>query len=90
MKFVSFNINDHVKVKLTDDGKEILRGNHAKLMNFYAKAPLIKIDPLKIEVDEEGYTRFQMWELMYEFGGHVGLGALVPFETTIQVEVKDE
>jgi hypothetical protein len=52
---LSMNLNQHVKVKLTDRGKEILR--------------LAKRD--YFEADEEGFHRFQFWIFIEIFGSHM-------------------
>ena len=36
--------------------------------------------------DKEGWYRFQLWELMQKFGGHMYNGCEVPFETGIRIE----
>jgi hypothetical protein len=59
-----FNLNDDVKVKLTDHGRDLL-----------AKKRRLTRQP-----DEAGYTKFQLWELMNIFGEHFYNGCSIPFE----------
>jgi hypothetical protein len=59
-----FNLNDDVKVKLTDHGRDLL-----------AKKRRLTQQP-----DEAGYTKFQLWELMNIFGEHLYNGCSIPFE----------
>jgi hypothetical protein len=62
----AININEWVKVKLTDYGWEVLweRGH-----NIYVKT------------DAEGYSKFQLWDLMNIFGHTLYLGnPKAPFE----------
>jgi len=76
---IQFNINDHVRVKLTDLGRQILIKNHIELFGSQDKykAP---------EEDAEGWSRWQLWELMQELGNSCYNGCNVPFETTIILE----
>lgn len=79
---MEFNINDIVKVKLTDVGLRIHK-ERWKVLNkrnpsvFHSYSPPV--------VDENGYTRYQMWELMERYGSAVGLAKHLPFETEIVI-----
>jgi len=84
MKMMKFNINDYVKVKLTPFGVEILARKHAELKKEYPSLHEFKM-PV---IDSEGYTKYQMWHLMQDFGDCLGFGTL-PFETTIDIEFKE-
>ncbi len=70
-----FNINNIVKVKITDRGVELLA--------FYYLGRQIDAVPLKI--DENGYSEFQLWELFKIFGEHIHAGCVLPFETEILI-----
>ena len=60
------NLNSEVIIKLTDYGKEILKSQG--ILNT-------------VGIDENGYSSFQMWELMHYFGSHMFIGDTeVPFE----------
>lgn len=91
MEKIHFNINNYVWVKLTDLGKEILKKNHDELQslidNSGGKCILEFNHP---ETNENGYSKFQLWALMAEFGNHLYLGCIPPFEPNILFEVKDE
>lgn len=65
-----FNFNDFVKVRLTDYGRDVL----AMKMNSRTSTP---------ETDADGYTKFQLWELMNVFGEHLCNGRPVPFNPNI-------
>lgn len=69
-----FNINQKVKVKLTDFGKNILD-------TYFAE---INISPIhyscRYKADKLGYITFQMWDLMSIFGEHICMGAPICFE----------
>lgn len=72
--FAPFNINEEVKVKLTQKGIDIYE-------NYYSRFGTENNGP---RIDENGYTGFQLWTLMKIYGGHLFMGSLEePFETTI-------
>ena len=64
-EYIAVNLNDYIKVKLNDKGKDLYDGRH----DHFTKALLEKLDIKKLEVDEEGYSRFQLHEFMEIFGG---------------------
>lgn len=71
------NINEYVKVKLTEEGFAILRQQHKDFWESVGKPDHKHIEP---KVDEEGYSKFQLHVLMNQFGGYMRLGRLSPFE----------
>ena len=85
MKLVNFNINHYVRVKLTKRGIGELKKQHIELRDMFKKIPDYK-DPI---VDEDGYTSYQMWELMLKFGHIMFAGTNMPFETEIMFEVEE-
>lgn len=68
---IKVNINDVIKVKLTDLGKEIVQKNFDELQAWYPTIPLQTIYP----IDDDGYTEFQLWAFMSIFGEHLYNGA---------------
>jgi hypothetical protein len=76
---MKFNINNYVLVKLTDCGRKILDDQHNEL-----KKSLPDAEPL-FKLDEDGWCKIQLWELMSIFGGHLFNGCRIPFETTIEL-----
>lgn len=84
MKKIKFNINDNVYVKLTNEGKRAYQEYRSKydLNALGIKAPTVK--------KENGYSVFQMWEVMQIFGPYIYMGCPVPFETEIKLGVVDE
>lgn len=77
---MKFNINFYVRVKLTDEGRRIHRENWDKLFSL---KPGFEYRPPK--EDEDGWSKFQLWELMREFGESVGCGMECPFDTEIDI-----
>lgn len=83
---VNFNINDYVRVKLTERGFEILKKDAEEFRRLYPTALLGAYVPPK--VDAEGYSKFQLWHLMKEFGPHITMGTVPPFGTIIDIGPK--
>jgi len=77
-----FNVNDYVKVKLTEAGINELRNQHEEL-----KKRGYEGDFKTPEVDENGYTKYQLHYLMNLFGHLMHLGFCVPFETEILIDI---
>lgn len=68
-----FNINDNVYVRLTARGRSILLENAQPVPASASNA--------------DGYTRWQLWDLMQTFGKYLFNGSIVPFETDIKLDV---
>ena len=87
----SFNINNTVKVKLTEQGKKLLERDHNE---FWGSRGILRDHPYKPhEEDENGYVKFQLWSLMYQLGKYCILGCEPPFDTVILIDdgdLKDE
>lgn len=80
--YTAFNINCHVKVKLTDKGLELLKFQHDKwLLMFKSHGEFV---PPK--TDEYGYVTYQFWDFMETFGPTIQFGFKPLFETTILLE----
>ena len=52
------NLNNKIKVKLTEAAKTYLANRHAKLFGEYSKFTLPK----------EGYSEWQLWDFIGHFG----------------------
>ncbi len=65
---MQINLNDRVRVRLTDEGRRIYRDWWLALS---AANCISKYFP-PVEVD--GVSQFQLWELMNIFGSHVYMG----------------
>lgn len=76
-----FNINNSVRVKLTEYGRECLRKNHNQLFEGSTVRP--EYSPPKEDAD--GWSEWQLWCLMSEIGPHISLGFNPPFETEIEI-----
>ena len=83
---IKFNMNYNVRVRLTEEGHNILRQNYEELYSNVPEA-LIKYPYREKEVDGDGYSEFHLWELMKEFGEHCYMGNMnLPFHTTFLID----
>jgi len=81
-----FNINEHVYVKLTEYGKAV----HKKTHDDLCKELNLNINYYQKKENEDGYSAWQLHELMRAFGGYMTLGGELLFSTTIKIEVKSK
>lgn len=83
---VKINLNDEVKVKLTDFGMQILKQRHDELNNMI-KASGGRGTEFVLRIDEDGYYKTQLHNLMYIFGEYTSIGAKgLPFETNMIIK----
>lgn len=81
---MKFNINDTIKIKLNEKGKQILQKEYGEL-----NAKLPAGCKWKFELpkeDENGYSSWQLWSVMGRFGPHIYLGCEVPFDAEILLD----
>lgn len=85
-KLVQFNINinDNVRVKLTPHGRSILAQRHAEMLKLY---PSLRHEYPPHKEDAQGWSEWQMWDLMHTFGPHIYLGCDNPIDATIEIPV---
>ena len=83
---MKFNINDYVRVKLTDLGRYIYYHQYDELNKIYGKQVCEPSYPKEVD----GWYRAQLWSIMELFGPHIGMGKLNVFETIIEIEVEDD
>ena len=67
---MKINLNDSIRVKLTDLGKDIYYHQYDDT-NRIAGKEIIK--PHMPKVDDEGKTRFALWEFIQLYGEHIGM-----------------
>ena len=82
-RFRDVNLNENIKVKLTDKGKEIYR-------NYYHDIDVNDEDVPTLEVDKEGYCEFQLWHFMRIFGEHFYMGGCSPCETNVKIQIREK
>lgn len=85
---MTFNINDNVKVRLTEHGHEILKKRYDELTSGM---PIFKsVYPFqRPEEDSDGWSEWPLWDLMYQFGKHTYNGSDLPFHTIIRIDDAD-
>ena len=64
------NLNESIKVRLTDYGKDIYYHQFDKLNERLNKEVCKPSFP---KVDEDGYTRFQLWCFIELYGNYIGM-----------------
>ena len=67
---IRINLNEYIKVKLTDCGKEIYYRQYDRL-NQSVGREICK--PMFPKEDENGYTEFQLWCFIELYGEHMGM-----------------
>ena len=73
--YKTFNINECIKVKLSQKGKLIYLEHQIEIQKKFNR-DRIKIDvPLNVEVDSEGFSTFLLWKFMEISGSHMYCGA---------------
>ena len=83
---IRINLNERIKVKLTDWGKEIYYHQYDKI-NQFAGREICK--PMFPKEDENGYTEFQLWFFMELYGEHIGMtqqNVIMPLEIVYRTE----
>ena len=80
MSEVRINLNEKVKVRLTDHGKDIYYHQFDEVIKRF---PQTGIKPRMPKVDSDGYTEFQLWHFMELYGEHIGMckpNVIMPLE----------
>lgn len=87
MKRIKYNINDKVRVRLTDVGRQIYREECNALRRA---VPSYNVSG-SVPEDSEGWSTWTMWELMRLFGTQMYMGnTAYPFHMGIELVVGDE
>lgn len=80
---IEFNLNDYCWVQLTDLGRKKLKRQHDELNKehngFFGE--------YKLDEDSEGWSHWQMHEIMNKLGHMLINGVDVPFMPTIRLDV---
>lgn len=64
----ALNLNDTIKVKLTDHGKDIF---YHRMDDLIERG--VKLTPKMPKVDADGYTTFQLWDFIQLYGEYIGM-----------------
>lgn len=84
--FRPFNLNDYIKVKLTEMGLKIHRARYDSLWAI-GQQPFFEYQPPTI--DENGWSEWQAWEFMQIFGAHFSNGFNNPCIIKIYFEERE-
>ena len=87
-KTITINLNDFVKVKLTDVGKDIYYHQNDELNEAIRQRGGRPVEARMPKVDEDGYTSFQLHDLMTLYGPHIAVWKQLPFATNMLYEVQ--
>ena len=79
---MNYNINNSVSVQLTDVGRAEHKRQHDELLQHIPTLGEYK-PPCE---DDEGWSKWQMWDLMERFGHKLRLGSELPFSPDIRIE----
>jgi hypothetical protein len=77
------NFNEQVKVKLTDFGISILKERRNELNKQIEKRGGKGFGEYEVRKDKDGYTNFQLWDLMNTFGNNMTLASKMCFDADI-------
>lgn len=85
---IPFNVNDYVWVKLTKVGTDEMIRQHFELQRVIReRGGRPDIGPYWMpRGDDNGWHRFQLWDLMKRLGHLCIMGCPQPFETGIEFE----
>lgn len=65
------NLNDSIRVKLTDYGKSIYTARLETINHYYGRRVIKDTKPT---VDADGFSTFQLWDFMNTFGEYLYMG----------------
>ena len=73
---ISVNLNEIIKVKFTDYGRDIYYHRYDSLIEWAERSGVGTkyIFPSYPEVGEDGYSEIQLWEFMQVFGSYIHMG----------------
>ena len=72
-KEVKINLNQWVKFKLTDYGKDIYFHQYDELNNHIKSKGHKPIEPSMPKVDKDGFSTMQLWCFMELYGKYMGM-----------------
>jgi hypothetical protein len=76
--WTKFNINHEVRVRLTDYGRELHRLRHENLFGKDVRLPYVPVHE-----DVQGYSTWQLWDLMDCMAPAMYMGAAPVFEGNV-------
>lgn len=80
------NLNQEVKVKLTEYGTLILKEQHDELNEWIKLRGGNALGEFELRLDEDGYYSTQIWMLMSKFGHAMRMGSKNPFNLEVIIK----
>jgi hypothetical protein len=81
MPWLPFNLNNCVRVKLTDEGRAYVAAKDAM---FRASHGVLLVRPVE---SADGWSEWQMWELMQTFGDDIFMGGPHYLDMNVLIDV---
>ena len=73
MKNIEINLNETIRVKLTDLGKDIYYHQFDELHEALKSRGISPNQPTMPRVDADGFTSMQLWRFIELYGSHIGM-----------------
>ena len=83
------NLNSTIGFRLNDRGKDIYYHKYDELNKYIVSQGGEPLERRYPDVDENGISWFQLWQLMDIFGNHTGLGK-PEFWKELSIYIKEE
>lgn len=80
--FIDFNLNNKIKVQLTDAGRSVYREHYESLRDYFKHTPVYEV-----REDADGWSEWQAWHFMEIFGQHFGHSSKQPAWMGVKVWV---
>jgi len=87
-KWIPFNLNSSIKVRLTDLGYQRLADIYNEMTKKLSLHTYMSASFYKNKADENGYTEFQAWDFIRKFGGVTIHGGPEYYEMDILIKMK--
>jgi len=86
---IPFNLNDDIKVKLTDKGYQYWVEYCNRYFHFRPDVDVESVKNLKTKEDKDGYVKFHLWEFMSIFGNVTCMGMPQYYDLNV-ILIKEE
>jgi hypothetical protein len=73
VKQSKINLNDTIRIKLTDLGKDIYYHQHDELNEYLKTKGVSPFEPKMPKVDADGFTSMQLWCFIELYRSHIGM-----------------
>lgn len=73
-EWIPINVNENIKIKLTDRAKDIYYHQYDEFLRQYPH--IVSVKPHLPKVDEDGFTTMQLWTFMELYGKEYHIGGV--------------